>query len=139
MTLRLATYFDTDNPMWHDGPEGEPATCYEERRTRCYELACLALVVGAPSDAILHHGSIESVDEPSPLGRIGHAWLVLERGFLDIPYKIAWEPITGLLFPLQDWIRFATPRTEYAYNRSDALLEMAEHDNYGPWKETLFR
>lgn len=122
-----ATYFGTEmlDPA-------EPARDYEERRTRCYELACQALVWGgAPAGSLLIHGSMHG-DLPGQV-RIGHAWLELPGGAI-------WEPILGDVFATwADWQMWSNAISEHTYTLRQAQQMITQHETYGPWRPTKYR
>lgn len=122
----LATYFDTE---MHD--PAEPATTFEERRGRCYELAGAAMVVGtAPPGSVLVHGTI---DGHTGFGRLGHAWLWLPGGWV-------WEPVTGDLYDSREaWLAFADARVVRAYDLAEVRRMVDERETYGPWHEHDYR
>lgn len=124
----LSTYFSTET---YDA--SDPARTYDERRTRCYELAAAALVFGsAPRESLLVHGSIDG-HLPGGLGRIGHAWL-------ELPSGMVWEPITGDLYRNRGaWQHFADAQAERAFSRVHAMGLMNQHGTFGPWFPTKYR
>ena len=108
----------------------EPSLTHEDRRKRCYELACHALIFGsAPADAKLVHGTIDGgyVDGP---GRIGHAWLRLADGRI-------WEPISAKVYG-QEWMVWADALPERVYTRHEARLAVVRFEHYGRWHESPY-
>lgn len=124
----LATCLGTENL----DPD-EPARDYSERKSRCYELACQALVWGdAPAGSTLIHGSMDG-HLPDGLGRIGHAWL-------EFPDGMIWEPIMGDLFRTwADWQMWSDAITEHTYTLRQVQLLLTQHETYGPWAPTKYR
>ena len=97
----------------------------DQRRGRCYELACYALTLGsAPHDAVLVHGSI---DGGTALGRIGHAWLRLADGRV-------WEPTQARVYG-PEWLEWADARDEAEYDLHDARRRTLTSGHYGPWHD----
>jgi hypothetical protein len=127
--VNAVTYFGTD----FLNREDEPAYDYSTRKSRCYELACQALVWGtAPKDSFLIHGSMDG-HLPDGIGRIGHAWLELPNG------KI-WEPIMGDLFESwTDWQIWADAQTERRYTLARVQRYITATRTFGPWQPTKYR
>lgn len=121
-----STYFGTDR---YD-PD-DPARTFAERRGRCYELVCAALLWGTtPTGTLAVHGSI---DGHTGFGRIGHAWLWLPNGH-------AWEPITGDVYRTREaWLEFADARVEHVYDEATARRLVLATERMGPWEPTLYR
>jgi hypothetical protein len=105
----------------------EPSRTFQERRSRCFELAAYALGFGdAPHNAMLVHGSVFN-PKHSKLGRISHAWLSLPGG-------LVWEPVTTLLYTTQAWGSWANPESEFVYTRRETQRMIMVHMHYGPWE-----
>ena len=112
--------------------EDDPAYTWEQRLTRCSELACYALLLGeAPEGTLLVHGTIHGED--SPLGRIGHAWLRLPDGTI-------WEPIAAELHVnWAAWRDWAAAKVEATYTTEEAARNVLVHSHYGRWHESQYK
>lgn len=126
--LGVRDYFGTERV---DGDSRK----FDQRITRCYELALHALVLGDfPSTGYLVHGSIHGPFEDNV--RIGHAWL---RVRLASGINLVWEPTTRLVHLQDEWEKAARAQEQYAYDMPTARRLMLAHDHYGPWAELRYR
>jgi GNAT superfamily N-acetyltransferase len=105
-----------------------PSTTFDERLTRCYELAASALFAGAPEGSVLVHGSIHGYGAPR---RIGHAWL-------NLPDGTVWEPITAKVYDKDAWTAYARAREERVYTKDQAAKELIGSGHYGRWHESEY-
>lgn len=105
----------------------EPARTFDERLSRCYELAVDALIVGtAPNGTKLIHGTMHGPGAPR---RISHAWLRLPGG------KV-WEPIAATIYDETDWTVYAAAKVERVYTKTRAARMLVLHKHYGRWHES---
>jgi hypothetical protein len=110
---------------------GEPSVLFDQRRSRCYELATWTAIHGSvPRGTVLVHGNWHGPGAPA---RIGHAWLRLPDGSV-------WEPIRHRLYvdPLA-WEHWTGAREEVRYSQHQATRLVLAHDTYGPWHEPRYR
>lgn len=111
-----------------ENASNEAAVTFEQRLTRCYELAFSGLMMGAPEGSFLVHGSMHGPDAPQ---RIGHAWLLLPGGLI-------WEPITALVQDRDEWYAYARAREERTYSKLQAARASVTHGDYGRWHESRY-
>lgn len=115
----LAAWLGTD----HEG------TQYGERKSRCYELAGMAITTGdAPMSAQLVHGSWHGPEAPE---RIGHAWLTFGR-------EVVWEPIHGMFYARAPWERYVRAWEERTYSAHTARTLLLANGHYGRWHESRY-
>lgn len=109
----------------------EPSRTFEERRSRCFELACYALAFGdAPHGATLVNGSWQGPTAPV---RIPHAWLHLGRG------RFVWEPIRHRVYRRAEFDRWTRAEVEVEYTLPEVRRQIAESGHYGPWHRPIVR
>lgn len=113
-------FFGTENV------DGQSKT-FDQRISRCYELAVWALVMGtAPKGAKLVHGTIHG---PFARRRIGHGWLRLPGG------KV-WEPITAKVYNEAQWVEYAAAKVERVYPKTQARMQLVLTENFGRWHKS---
>ena len=105
-----------------------PSATFDQRITRCYELAANALFAGAPEGSELVHGSIHGYGAPR---RIGHAWL-------NLPDGTVWEPITAKVYDKDAWTAYARAREERVYTKDQAAKELIGSGHYGRWHDSEY-
>lgn len=110
------------------------AAAFEQRISRCYELAMLGMLRDWPDEGMLVHGSIHGPGED--MHRIAHAWL---RVRTKHGVNLVWEPITRLVHLQADWEQAARAREERAYDLHTTTRLMVTHNHYGPWAPTRYR
>ena len=111
---------------------GEPSRTYEERRTRCYELAGYAVAFGDLKDdhrVRVVHGSMHGPEADQV--RIGHAWV-------ELPGDLVWEPILALIRDRAAWVAHARPRDERTYAPTDLLRNIGSTGHFGRWHESRY-
>jgi hypothetical protein len=124
--IGIRDYFGTEHV---DGDSRE----FDQRISRCYELACHGLVA-MPDSAMLVHGSIHGPEES--MVRIAHAWCRMRtRSGVDL----VWEPITRLVHLRAEWEKAARAREEYAFDKVTAAYHLRTHDHTGPWMQMRYR
>jgi hypothetical protein len=107
----------------------EPAAEYEQRVTRCFELAGYAVLGGtAPGSSRLVHGSWKG---PHAKNRIPHAWVELpEPGGST---GLIWEPIRAMIYDADEFRAWANAWDERTYTVGQARILALSHRHYGPW------
>ena len=112
------TYFGTQRAS------GEPSSTYDDRRTRCFELATYAVVFGSvPEGSLLVHGSWHG---PGASERIAHAWVELPGGFV-------WEPITCCVYEKASFEHWTACWPEMTYTKAQAQQMVHQSGTYGSW------
>lgn len=111
----------------------ESARTFDERLTRCYELAGYALVLGRAGKEggwTLVHGSIFRPGVSKE--RIGHAWLEHVDGRV-------WEPISAMIFPTRElWLAYAGAEEERRYSKKTASKRVVERGDWGRWHSSRY-
>lgn len=112
---------------------GEPSIRFEDRITRCNELANFALLFGdAPDHCRLIHGSMHGPFDGNE--RMRHAWLLLRTEHAEL----AWEPTTSLWHIKEEWYAYARVWEEREYVKRQAQTLMNRTGHYGPWHESRY-
>lgn len=111
--------------------DGERAATFDERISRCYELAGFALLCGtAPTGSTLIHGTMKGTHPGAR--RIGHAWLRLPDGRI-------WEPIYAEIWAdYAAWQKYADAKVERRYSAKRARTVIFYFDHWGRWHESRF-
>lgn len=125
--IGVRDYFGTEHV---DGDSRE----FDQRISRCYELALHGFALGWPPEGMLVHGSIHGPAEDNI--RIAHAWLRVRSGS---GVDLVWEPITRLVHLRQEWEKAARAREEYAYDKRTASMFLTQHGHSGPWQTMRYR
>ena len=110
---------------------------FDERLTRCYELAVKAVFpyVGSaslpkslPVPVAVVHGSWHGPDAPR---RIDHAWILLHHE--ESGESFVWEPITSWICREEMFNDYTDAQIHYIYGPKQALRAMMSEQTYGPW------
>lgn len=111
-----------------------PTVNFDDRITRCYELAGYAVAFGnAPAGSVLVHGSWFG---PGAKQRIGHAWVEL-RDEVSGEWLV-WEPIRAKLYDRDEWYHYVQAWPERTYPLLAVRRLIGEHNHYGRWHESRY-
>lgn len=109
---------------------------FEDRLTRCYELAARAFHWhpnaawahhNVPAPAALIHGSWHWHDAPK---RIDHAWVLLEDSRI-------WEPITQMICDPEKFSASTRSEVGYLYDDVAARRNLMRFAHWGPWHDEV--
>lgn len=98
------------------------ADSFEERLSRCYELA--ARFVQRDPNAVLVHGSIQGFGNP----RIGHAWVELSDGR-------RYDPVLDDYFDAAVHEAFFNVEEYERYSHDEVMKNLLGHGHWGPWHD----
>ncbi len=135
--IRVASELYRSSAVYHllgtEDASGEPSITYEQRKSRCYELAGFAIAFTELAElgnrARLVHGSMHGPREDQV--RIGHAWVEIGRDLI-------WEPVMCLIRDRAEWVEHARPRDERTYSLTDARRLIATTQHFGRWHESRY-